>query len=882
MPWKNLCELPMPLTTNKQTSRWYYTILFVVLPIVFIAGILVIYQLTSFSMRNTHIENLKDHARFENSLLANRTESLLDSLSNQLLLIQEQAALADLTDPEVFHQFTRTLRRLVISESIAAGAAVVDASGSTRYSTERGRIPDEKLIRILNIAHNEQLFKHYFHISPESEMLAMSVSLTNVTGDPLFCVVEIDKKVFFSALDTMETLGMVMVLLTDQHGETEASWRTEDLSDAAAIVESEKRFAGQLQHELRNARPTAITGAQKLFEDDAGIMTTVKMQAYPLYISTLYDKETHLLSWKQSFIRNMIMILILGVGILGVSLLLRSRILHTETLRRKMVSQLEVLVLERTAELREKSAHLEAENLAHRKTEAALRESEIQYRNLIASSPDAIFINYQDRVVLVNTACLSLFGAEDESQLIGKHVLDLFHPSFQENVRSRIEQMRSKGQAVPPLEELVLRLDGTAVAVETVAAPFAYRGEKAIHVILRDITARKQLEEQYRQAQKLDSIGQLAGGIAHDFNNMLGIMLGYAELALEQVPPESEAAASVREIQKAANRSSNLTRQLLGFARRQTIVPRTLNLNKLVEDLFAVIRSLTKDDIDLQWYPGDDLWKVYTDAGQIDQVLINILINSRDAIEGVGKITLETGNIEIDSSYTADHLEAAVGRYVMIAVSDDGSGMDEATRKHIFDPFFTTKKQGAGTGLGLAMVYGVIRQNMGFINIYSELGKGTTVKIYLPATDRDASVTEEDSSDTDASGTVNPDAGNFTILLVEDDPSLLRLNADMLIKLGYRVLASPLPEEALEIADAHRGELDLLITDVIMPQMNGRILSEELLKRYPDMQCLFVSGYTANVIAHHGILDAGINFIQKPFNRKTLAAAVAKILNISS
>ncbi len=873
----------MPLTVNKRTPRWYYTILFVVLPIVFIAGILAIYQLTSFSMRDTHVENLKAHARFENSLLASQTESLLDSLSNQLLLIQEQAAMADLTDPEVFPQFTRTLRRLVISDNIAARAAVVDASGTARYTTERGRIADENLINILNTAHNEQLFKFYFHISPESETLAMSVSLDSPRSDPLFCFVEIDKKVFFSALDTIETLGMFMVLLTDQNGDTEARWLNEDLSAAAAIAESEKDFVGQLQQELRNARPTAITGAQKLYENDAGIMTTVKMQAYPLYISTLFDKETHLQSWKQSFIRNMLLILSLGVGILGVSLLLRSRIFHIETLRRKMVNQLEVLVQERTAELREKSAHLEAENLAHQKTEAALRESEIQYRNLIASSPDAIFINYQDRVVLVNTACLTLFGAEDESQLLGKPVLDLFHPSFQEKIRSRIERMRTEGITVLPLEEQVVRLDGTTVAVETVAAPFAYRGEKAIHVIMRDITARKQLEEQYRQAQKLDSIGQLAGGIAHDFNNMLGIMLGYAELALEQVPSGSDAAASVREIQKAANRSSDLTRQLLGFARRQTIIPRTVDLNRLVEDLLAVIRSLIKDDIELQWFPGENLWKVFTDAGQFDQVLINILINSRDAIDGVGKITLETENIEIDSSYVADHLEAGMGRYVMITVSDDGCGMSEEILEHIFDPFFTTKKLGSGTGLGLAMVYGVIRQNKGFINIYSEVGKGTSVKIYLPASDAEIDPDSLDGTGrNEDAGLVSPDAGAYTVLLVEDDPSLLKLNADMLAKLGYRVLASSLPQEALEIADAHCGQLDLLITDVIMPQMNGRVLSEEMLKRYPDMQCLFVSGYTANVIAHHGILDEGINFIPKPFNRKTLEAAVAKILNISS
>ncbi len=400
------------------------------------------------------------------------------------------------------------------------------------------------------------------------------------------------------------------------------------------------------------------------------------------------------------------------------------------------------------------------------------------------------------------------------------------------------------------------------------------------HGANQDITERRQAEEerenlqvQLNQAQKMESVGRLAGGVAHDFNNMLSVILGHSELALMLANPEQPIFEDLQQIRKAAERSADLTRQLLAFARKQTVVPIVLDMNETVEGMLTMLRRLIGEDIDLAWVPAENLMPVKMDPSQIDQVLANLCINARDAIAGVGKVTIETGNATFNKSYCYDHPDFTPGDYVMLAVSDDGKGMDKETLANIFEPFFTTKDMGEGTGLGLSTVYGIVRQNNGYINVYSEPGHGTTFRIYLPGNlDNIGQFQTSDPSEP-----IEP--GNETVLLVEDEPAILNMTMTMLQRLGYTGLAAPGPLEAMRLADNYLGEIHLLMTDVIMPDMNGRDLAATLLFHYPNIKCLFMSGYTANVIAHHGVLEDGVNFIQKPFSLNELAAKLRLVLD---
>ena len=405
-------------------------------------------------------------------------------------------------------------------------------------------------------------------------------------------------------------------------------------------------------------------------------------------------------------------------------------------------------------------------------------------------------------------------------------------------------------------------------------------GSTLWHGIITDITDRKRaeveqekLQAQLLQAQKMESIGRLAGGVAHDFNNMLGVILGHTEMALEQVDPAQPLHFDLQEIRKAAERSTELTRQLLAFARKQTISPRVLDLNQTVEGMLKMLRRLIGEDIHLSWTPGRDLWPVKVDPSQIDQILANLCVNARDAIAGVGKITIETGNTTFDEAYCGDHVGYVPGEYVLLAVSDDGCGMDKETLGKLFEPFFTTKELGKGTGLGLATVYGIVKQNNGFLNVYSEPGQGTTFRIYLP---RYAGKAEQART---AAPQESAMRGRETILVVEDEPEILNLTKRMLEKQGYHVLTAGTPGEAIRLAEEHAGEIHLLMTDVVMPEMNGRDLAKRMISFYPNIRRLFMSGYTANVIAHHGVLDEGVHFIQKPFSIRDLAAKVRQALD---
>jgi signal transduction histidine kinase len=381
------------------------------------------------------------------------------------------------------------------------------------------------------------------------------------------------------------------------------------------------------------------------------------------------------------------------------------------------------------------------------------------------------------------------------------------------------------------------------------------------------------LEAQLQLAQKMESVGRLAGGIAHDFNNLLTVILGHAQLGLMKTDPSLPLFANLKEIYKAGERSADLTRQLLAFARKQTVAPTVLNLNNTVTGMLNMLQRLIGEDIELTWLPATDLWPVNMDPSQIDQILVNLCVNARDAISGVGKITIETVNIVCDDSYCDHHSDFVLGEYVLLVVSDDGCGMDKETLGNIFEPFFTTKGVGEGTGLGLATVYGIVKQNNGFINVYSETDHGTTFKIYLPRHDVASGQAQAESVEVLAVG------GRETILLVEDERAILELTTTMLEMQGYTVLSANTPGEAIHMAEEHSGEIHLLVTDVIMPRMNGQDLAKKLLRFYPHIKHLFMSGYTANVIAHNGMLEAGVNFIQKPFSMQDLATKVREVLN---
>ena len=356
---------------------------------------------------------------------------------------------------------------------------------------------------------------------------------------------------------------------------------------------------------------------------------------------------------------------------------------------------------------------------------------------------------------------------------------------------------------------------------------------------------------------------------------MLGVIIGYSELALDKIAPTDEAHADLKEILNAAKRSANITKQLLAFARKQTIAPEVIDLNAIVDGMLKMVRYLIGEDVKLNWHPEEGLWKVRMDPSQIDQILANLCVNARDAISGVGTITIETSRVSFKESDRLEHAYFQTGDFVMLTVRDDGCGMDEETVNHIFEPFFTTKKIGQGTGLGLATVYGIVKQNKGMINVYSESGKGTIFKVYIPRYLAEEKGTEsERPSDPEI-----PSSRGETILVVEDEPALLEMVTIMLEAFGYKIIGASDGREALRVAEEFPGTIDLLISDVIMPEMNGRDLSERLLKFYPGLKLLFISGYTAQVIEQRGELNAGVQFLQKPFSSKQLATCVRAILD---
>jgi two-component system cell cycle sensor histidine kinase/response regulator CckA len=537
-------------------------------------------------------------------------------------------------------------------------------------------------------------------------------------------------------------------------------------------------------------------------------------------------------------------------------------------------------------ELEEKIRELEQEHARREGAEAALRENEEKFKAAFEGSHDAITITTKEGKVLdCNQRALEMYGLESKEGFLHKRPAD-FSPPFQPDGRSsrqlareRIDKVMREG-GFSRFEWLHQRTNGETLPTEIILTSYQLGGETVLQATIRDITERKKAEiereklhAQLLQAQKMESVGRLAGGVAHDFNNMLGVVIGNAELAMLEVDPADPVYGNLQQIFKTAQRSAGLVRQLLGFARKQTVSPKVLDLNDTVSGMLKMLRRLIGEDIDLAWMPGHDLWAVKIDPSQIDQILANLTVNARDAIAGVGKVTIETENVVLDEAYCAQNAGFVPGEYVILAVSDNGSGMDKEILGHLFEPFFTTKEAGKGTGLGLATVYGIVKQNDGFINVYSEPGEGTTFKIYLPRYDSGAAeLLKERPREAVPRGTE-------TVLLVEDDEAILHTTQSMLERLGYRVLGASSIAGTIDLAETHAAEIHLLITDVVMPEMNGRNLAHRLALLRPGMKTLFMSGYSANVIAHRGILDEGVRFIQKPFSLKELATRIREVLD---
>src|SRR5271154_4911295 len=513
-------------------------------------------------------------------------------------------------------------------------------------------------------------------------------------------------------------------------------------------------------------------------------------------------------------------------------------------------------------------------NAALRATQDSLRRSESNFRSLVMNAPygicrcDALGI-LQD----ANPALVKMFGYGSAAELTGRHLgslyadanqwfqtADYFHARKEFN-NLTTECVRKDGVAI------VARISGRSI-------PNGKTGD-SFEIFMEDATETRTLELQLRQAQKMEAIGRLAGGIAHDFNNLLMVISGYSEFLLDRLGSEPTLRSPAQEIAGAAQRASALTRQLLAFSRKQMLAPRILDLNGIVTENLKMLTRMIGEDIDLVMMPGASLGSVRADAGQIEQVIMNLAVNARDAMPAGGKLTIETSNVTLDEEYARVHAPLQAGEYVMLAISDTGMGMDVETQSHIFEPFFTTKGT-KGTGLGLSTVYGIIKQSGGYIWVFSEVRRGTTFKIYLP---RVASAGEHLTPVAVTEKSPKTEPGTETILVVEDEANLRYLARLFLEKQGYKVIEAADGAVAMQIAVAHEGTIHLLLTDVIMPGMNGRELAQRISEIRPNVKILYMSGYTENVIGTNGMLDAGVRLLQKPFNLRDLKDKVREVLD---
>lgn len=515
-------------------------------------------------------------------------------------------------------------------------------------------------------------------------------------------------------------------------------------------------------------------------------------------------------------------------------------------------------------------------NAALRSAQEGLRRSELNFRSLVTNAPYGICrCDSLGQLLDANPAMLSMLGYENFSEIAGHHLGGLYADTQEWFV---LADYLKSATPFTGLSADWKRKDSTTTAVR-VSGRSVPNGKQGVvfELFAEDITERRALEGQLRQSQKMEAIGRLAGGIAHDFNNLLMVISGYSEFLLDRLGGEPALRGPAQEIAGAAQRASSLTRQLLAFSRKQMLAPRVLDLNAIVTENLKMLTRMIGEDIELIMIPAQELGALRADAGQIDQVIMNLAVNARDAMPSGGKLTLETSNVTLDEDYARLHSPLRAGDYVLLAISDTGMGMDVETQSHIFEPFFTTKGP-KGTGLGLSTVYGIIKQSGGYIFVCSEVGKGTTFKIYFP---RVAASNEAAAQIVAQPELVATEPGTETILLVEDEANLRYLARQFLEKQGYRVIEAADGAVALQIAIAHEGVIHLLLTDVIMPGINGRELAQRMAEIRPNTRVLYMSGYTENVIGHNGTLDTGIRLLQKPFTLRDLKDKVREVLDAS-
>jgi len=502
------------------------------------------------------------------------------------------------------------------------------------------------------------------------------------------------------------------------------------------------------------------------------------------------------------------------------------------------------------------------------------RHNEELYRSLLDASPDAVVVyDIEGRAQYVNDSFTRIFGWTLD-QVQDRRIPYLPDPEREATV-DMIRRVLRDGVACAGFESKRYTSDGRLLEMSLSATRYHdNRGNPAgMLVVLSDITEKKRLEEQLRQAAKMEAIGQLAGGVAHDFNNLLTAIIGYAGILMQQVPEGTVQRQKLMEINRAAERAATLTRQLLAFSRKQVLELRVLNLNNMILELESMLRTLLGEDVELATLLAPDLGRVQADPGQTEQIVLNLAVNARDAMPSGGRLAIETANVFLDEEYRQSHAEVVPGPHVMFAVSDTGVGMDEQTAARMFDPFFTTKAKGLGTGLGLSTVYGIVKQHKGHVTVYSEPGRGTTFKVYLPRVD-EALEKCEGTSETPALH-----LGHETILVVEDEEVVRNLTSELLEMLGYDVLKASDPEEALDVCRVYDRPIHLMVTDVVLPRMDGRSLYNVLCPMRPEMKVLYISGYTENFIVHHGVLDRGVHFLQKPFTMDNLAVKVRQVLD---
>ena len=508
----------------------------------------------------------------------------------------------------------------------------------------------------------------------------------------------------------------------------------------------------------------------------------------------------------------------------------------------------------------------------HARQRAGARAAERRFETLFQGAPVGLVRSLPDgRMLAANAAAARIWGYSDVGALLSVNARELYADPED---RARLVAMIEHSEVVQDFELLARRGDGTLSWVSLGARAERDAGGQVLHYewSIADIMERKRLESELRQAQKLEGIGQLAGGIAHDFNNLLTVITGRSHLVLAELPAAHALRRHVDLIQTTAERAAALTRQLLAFSRKQVLEPKVLDVNAVVTGLAPMLRRLIGENLEFAVVPAPELGPVKADPSQLEQVILNLAVNARDAMPQGGTLTIETANVELDETYARRHPGANAGRFVMLAVSDTGHGMDAAVKARIFEPFFTTKDPGKGTGLGLATVFGIVKQSGGSIGVYSEPGHGTTFKVYLPRVDEAVDQTATAAAPTLA-------RGSETILLVEDDDEVRALARETLDGHGYTVIPAAAPAEALRLAGSHSGPIHLLVTDVVLPQFSGRGLAERLAPEHRDLRVLYMSGYTDDSIVRQGMLEEGTAFLQKPFTPYTLLLKVREVLN---